>query len=814
MSVYEMSNRTQREHPRGACTVLVGVLASLLICGAWPVQAQDMRPAVEERVKRATVLVFTGRSEKSRMDKPMGSGSGYFVNRTGLLVTNNHVADPTHLRSDAEKQAWYYGAGKVSWDIILDAGTEDEQRIPCEMVYQNDYADQAILQALDEDGNKLETPNFLPLLPESRLKERMRVYAMGFPGGDSQRQEGKEHAEVTITNGHVLELPRTPGGRVRMVYTDVNVRRGNSGGPSVNIDGYLVGTVTLMTKPEGRPAGAGANYAALVPSALTGDMIRNAYTLGKVPEGTDCTPFMEMLLDDSGRIKIPEFDRRRESDSLFFPDGDRIYGNVATETITWESPVGTVTVPTDVVAYVMSRLDGSNLFLEGGTRLAAAEVGSSFQFKPEGGEPTTMDFDDVGVVGFKTAGREIDVMPPKVFVFDSEEAYLKLVEVEGLAKFESRAGVLAVKLEDIARIDLRSDGQKVISLHDGRRLTGDFTSDPIKAKIAALDVPIEFNLQAVDQATIEVVRYGIGSVAGLGLSELLAAGDSTVKSIVDMMEEGDITGARPKLDKVIQDRTAFRKFPKLKQERLYLLDAVLCLREGRYDDALQGLRKAARATQGNIAAYASACNAVLKRFETYEYNGRPLSDPAVFSRAGLVLAREQIREVRDYLSDGQLQLRIGDLQGYFRVPLPVGGTESVSLYDGLRRSHYTKAVQGINKLEAKMKEASVLGGSEADDELLRLWKFGCSVCLYEWARVSQELQEMQQDTGGRRGGGGAQRRVQRETERLQGYQEKAMEEYVALYVKTRDYGFHIKDPDIQEYRERQDKEGEGEEEEP
>ena len=135
-----------------------------------------------------------------------------------------------------EKFDFNYKNGRVTVQVIMDSGTEDEKTYDADILYQNDSADQAILQVLDEDGEKLETPDYLHLLPESRLKNRMKIFAMGFPGGDSQAKVRDKHPEVTITHGHVIDVPYTPGGRVRMVYTDVNVRPGNSGGPVVNLD--------------------------------------------------------------------------------------------------------------------------------------------------------------------------------------------------------------------------------------------------------------------------------------------------------------------------------------------------------------------------------------------------------------------------------------------------------------------------------------------------------------------------------------------------------------------------------------------------
>ena len=100
-------------------------------------------------------MVFTAESKRKKADTPLGSGSGYFINSTGLMITNNHVVDPVHGRSPREKHMWHYKHGRLAWEIITDSGTDDEKKWDAMVLYQNESDDQAILQVHDEDGEKL-----------------------------------------------------------------------------------------------------------------------------------------------------------------------------------------------------------------------------------------------------------------------------------------------------------------------------------------------------------------------------------------------------------------------------------------------------------------------------------------------------------------------------------------------------------------------------------------------------------------------------------------------------------------------------------
>lgn len=771
-------------HSRKLRKLSVVSIMILFFCSASSrATAQTMKEGTIQRVKRATVLVFTAASQNAQGDQKLGSGSGFFINGTGLLITNNHVVDPAHNKSLREKQEFHYRTGRLTWSVITNGGTDEEKEWKAEVVYQNDAADQAILQAFDDGGGNLRTPDYLRFLPETRLKEQMKVWALGFPGGDSQRTSRDKHPQVSLSGGSVTDLPRTPAGRVRMIWTDVLARPGNSGGPMVDVDGFLVGTVTLMGQSEGR-----ANTSMLVPAALSVEFVGNAFALGRIPKGTDVAPFLESLTDGNGQVNIPEFERLPESEILFFNDGDRIYGSISTENIKWKSPLGKLNVPVEAVAYVMTAEDGANLVLEGGNHIRSSDVDVSFKFTPDGGTQTEQSLDEVGVVGFRTKGRKLKPVTGEVLIFDSDTSHLVLKDVEGKAKFDCRAGTIEIALEEINRIDTRTDDdQQVISVKDGRRISGRFQDTQFTAKLAATKTPIKFSLNEVTRATIEVLGIKTGGLGGLNLMGVLAEADRSVLLAAEALEQGDVDDARSKIDRLLS-REEYRKLPTVTKEQVNLLDGVAALRAGEFNVAEKAFRKASKAHDTNVASFAKACTGVLKRFGT-EYDGGSLSDHAVFVQSGIALAQELLEGTREVLKERET------LEG--------------------KKGEYARSINAIKKEEESMLVAAVFVGSEADDERIRLWKFATEVCSREIVRLD-ELTGGDQTFEGRSrrpGRGGRSSSASRsqgmtisswERDKLEVEREevvKTLEEYL---VKLATYGFRIEDPDIREFQDREE----------
>lgn len=741
--------------------------------------AQEMKKSTLERVKQATVLVFTAISERERGDKPVGSGSGFFINSTGLFMTNNHVVDPSHGRSDREKQSMHYKAGRLTWSVVTDAGTADEQTFDAVVLYQNEKADQALAQAYDDEGHKLQTRHYLRFLPESRLARRTKVWGLGFPGGDRQRTSRDKHPKVSITKGHVLDVPRTPGGRIRMVYTDVLARPGNSGGPMVDVDGLLVGTVTLMKPPEGREDTGGAKYSSLVPAALSQEMVSNAFLLEKITPGTDVTPFMAMLTDYDGRLNIPEYSRLRDQDALFFDNGDRIFGEIATDKIIWESPIGDFEVPTSAIAYVITSEDESNLFLEGGNRISAASVDATFKFRPQGGSVSEQTFSQTAVVAFRTSDRKIKQVDGEVIILDALAFHLVLTDVKGNAKLESRAGLVDVSLADLSRIDSESDWEvrHILTFRDGRRLTGKLRDDVIDARVAATGTPIRVKLSAISRATVEVEQRGHNMVGGLNLNGVLVSAGRNIVEVARDILANNPAKARDRLKRWTGQRT-LRSLPEKTRNQITLLDGLVLIGEGKYDAAEKTLRKAAKSDDVNVSAYAMASLDVLKHFDK-EYDGKALSDRSVFILAGQSLADDHINHVRKLLKDK-------------------AGREVKT------RGDFVRGISDARKLEGTLITAGVFNGSYADDELIRLWKYATSTSMSELRRIDTAL-------GISRGTGRQSQRsrsnlsapgslTKREEKDLLDDRKKAIDALRTYQRKLDDYGFRIEDQDIHEYR--------------
>ena len=150
-------------------------------------------------------------------------GSGFIVDTSGVVVTNNHVI------ADADEI-----------NVIMNDGT----KIKAELVGVDKKTDLAVLK-------------FKPVKPLVAVKfgdsDKLRlgewVIAIGNPfslGG-------------TVTAGIVSARNRdiNSGPYDSYIQTDAAINRGNSGGPLFNLDGEVIGVNTLIISPSGGSIGIG-----------------------------------------------------------------------------------------------------------------------------------------------------------------------------------------------------------------------------------------------------------------------------------------------------------------------------------------------------------------------------------------------------------------------------------------------------------------------------------------------------------------------------------------------------------------------------
>ena len=150
-------------------------------------------------------------------------GSGFVIDPSGLIVTNNHVIE---------------GADEIH--VILNDGT----KLKADLVGKDSKSDLAVLRV--HYGKSLK---FVKFGDSDKLRLGEWVVAIGNPfslGG-------------TVTAGIISARNRdiNSGPYDNYIQTDAPINRGNSGGPLFNLNGEVIGINTAIISPSGGSIGIG-----------------------------------------------------------------------------------------------------------------------------------------------------------------------------------------------------------------------------------------------------------------------------------------------------------------------------------------------------------------------------------------------------------------------------------------------------------------------------------------------------------------------------------------------------------------------------
>jgi serine protease Do len=199
--------------------------------------ARQVREAVVQIKVRRVQGVQNAGEGPAQVAKVSGSGSGFFVDSSGFIVTNAHVV------SDAS-EVWVQRAAPPP----PPPGQESLLRprgslLEADVVGIDPETDVAVL---DVSGTGYPT---LPFGNSDRLRRGQVVFAFGSPMG----------LENSMTMGIVSATARQmrPGDPMVYVQTDAPINPGNSGGPLVNSAGEVVGLNTFNVSKSGGSAGLG-----------------------------------------------------------------------------------------------------------------------------------------------------------------------------------------------------------------------------------------------------------------------------------------------------------------------------------------------------------------------------------------------------------------------------------------------------------------------------------------------------------------------------------------------------------------------------
>ena len=762
-------SRKMITNPNVRRVVAMALLGAALLAGR--AEAQSQSQEVQDRVTKATVMVFTAISRSSEGDTPMGSGSGYFVNRTGLCITNDHVIDPTHGKNRYEKQRQEYSElNRPVWTVIVDSGTEDETTYKARVLYSNDKADQAIMQVYNDEGGFLDTPNYLELLPSDQVHIGLKAWCYGFPGGDSRKSE-QEHPPVAISDGHVVDLPRRPDGDLKMITCDVRVDPGNSGGPVMDVHGRVLGTATL--KPPAEVAGR-TDQSALVPADLTREFITIAFQRNKLESGIDLEPFYTLLVGRDGYADVPAFPRSTSTDCLMFEGGDRMCGEPEGDTITLPTPLGDLKLPRAHMAYLLKQEkdpDMGIVLMDGGQRVPYFRTEAVIRFTPTGGKTFEQKLSDVKAVVFRKGGELPSPPEDKCMLVSGSEYHLYLRDVEGTASFSTKhAGGVSLPLGRISSVIETEDDQIVYTV-DGSKMRGEFSGDKIKARLTLSDTPQDLSLEYLGDATFRTVDPSEKSSQRRGIAELYVDARPDLQEIARIIDTGEPDRARPMLDRHLEAEY-FNKQGGLRQDRIRLLDGVCRWRAGDWDGALRQFKKLRASKDDGLKWYAEAVLAVHERYPDGKYDGKPLSDPKVYRAAGKIVAEEHVHKALEILVERD-------------APPP----ES--------RAHFGRLRRSLDESTQELMIASRLDHPSADDAMIQVWNMEEEILFNEVYRVNDELAETREELGKLSGrqlewkGRELEKQIQLLERNLEATQEWMMD----VKLRMRDIGFINDDPD-------------------
>jgi serine protease Do len=190
---------------------------------------------------------FENRGMPQAGREAMALGSGFIIDPSGYIVTNNHVAG---------------NSAKIT--VIL----QDNSRHPAKVIGRDEKTDLALL--------KIDAKEKLPFVTwgeSGEAKVGDWVMAVGNPFG----------LGGTVTAGIISAVGRdiNEGPYDDFIQIDAPINRGNSGGPTFNLSGEVIGINTAIYSPSGGSVGIGF----AVPSNTANSVIAQLKEKGRVTRG-------------------------------------------------------------------------------------------------------------------------------------------------------------------------------------------------------------------------------------------------------------------------------------------------------------------------------------------------------------------------------------------------------------------------------------------------------------------------------------------------------------------------------------------------
>ena len=317
-----------RRPPMVRRILLAGALAILLPSPRANAQSITV-PEAMLRAKPAVVLVTAEVASEVTLDCGSGpitvtppvfreTGTGWFINEAGWLITNGHVVQPAHTPPKwlVNQQAQRAVATACMPKALAKAGISSGDSPDREEAIKRKLLDQVLpstkvkitpqISVLISSGARLKaevkkyTPpvstepgamsgrdlallkvpgdNF-PVLPLGDSKTAQigdPIHILGFPGVVLSHELLNKSAsmEASVTNGAVSGFKQDVANQP-VIQTDAPAAWGNSGGPAVSSKGLVIGVLTFVTLTPGAEGSIVQGFNFIIPSEAVREFIKD-----------------------------------------------------------------------------------------------------------------------------------------------------------------------------------------------------------------------------------------------------------------------------------------------------------------------------------------------------------------------------------------------------------------------------------------------------------------------------------------------------------------------------------------------------------
>lgn len=214
---------------------VICVLIFSIVCNIVYAQREMSKEAIVFRATRAAVCTVFG---------DRGHGSGFLVDRAGLILTNSHV---------------------ITNSSRLSVQIEPKIRVQAILLADDKQKDIAVLRV---------NPNIIKDLPILKIAARS-THELAFEGEKVICIGSPLNQIRIVTSGIVSKIEK------EAIISDVNINYGNSGGPMINMDSEVIAINTFGDFPSRGPGVSGSIPITLAEPILS--RARNKLNQTKIP---------------------------------------------------------------------------------------------------------------------------------------------------------------------------------------------------------------------------------------------------------------------------------------------------------------------------------------------------------------------------------------------------------------------------------------------------------------------------------------------------------------------------------------------------